>query len=64
MWGNLAAFLERLDDEWTSSLKVGTRLHFFLVHYITRAGRGDSVLFLQPTLRTSRRRASCCRRKQ
>lgn len=23
VWGNLAAFLERLDEEWTSSLKVG-----------------------------------------
>ena len=23
MWGNLGAFLERLDDEWNGSLKVG-----------------------------------------
>lgn len=23
VWGNLAAFLERLDDEWNGSLKVG-----------------------------------------
>ena len=24
VWGNLGAFLERLDDEWNGSLKVGT----------------------------------------
>lgn len=23
VWGNLGAFLERLDDEWNGSLKVG-----------------------------------------
>jgi translation initiation factor 3 subunit C len=25
VWGNLGAFLERLDEEWNSSLKVGRR---------------------------------------
>lgn len=30
MWGNLAAFLERLDDEWNGSLKVDALLYCFL----------------------------------
>ena len=54
LWANLAAMLERLDDEWTNSLKVGERT------MRAREGRGRRVARRPPPTPHPTQPFTCC----